>query len=80
MVATIPIPETEQVAVVITPCAPLSVRASVLILLLICTPIKAVAVVSGLLGNWYAMPASITMCVVLCLAAGLYLGLNLKRR
>ncbi|BAO29543.1 DUF2244 domain-containing protein [Sulfuritalea hydrogenivorans] len=68
MVATIRIPETEQVAVVITPYAPLSLRASVLILLLICIPIMAVAVVSGLLGNWYAMPASLTMCVVLCLA------------
>lgn len=28
----------------------------------------AVAVVSGLLGNWYALPASTTMCIVLCLA------------
>ena len=68
MVATIRIPETEQVALVITPYAPLSLRASVFILVLICTPIMAVAVVSGLLGNWYAMPASATMCIVLCLA------------
>ena len=68
MVATIRIPDTEQVVLVITPYAPLSALASVVILCLICTPIMAVAVVSGLLGNWYALPASTTMCIVLCLA------------
>lgn len=68
MVATIRIPETEQVVLVITPYAPLSALASVFILCIICTPIMAVAVVSGLLGNWYALPASTTMCIVLCLA------------
>ena len=68
MVATIRIPGTEQVAVVITPHAPLSLRASVLILFLICTPIMAVAVVSGLLGNWYALPFSAATCIALCLA------------
>lgn len=68
MVATIRIPDTEQVVLVITPYAPLSFRASVFILCLICTPIMAVAVVSGLLGNWYALPASATMCIVLCVA------------
>ncbi|MBI5901648.1 MAG: DUF2244 domain-containing protein [Rhodocyclales bacterium] len=68
MVATIRIPETEQLVLVITPYAPLSLRASVLILCLICAPIMTIAVVSGLLGNWYALPVSTTVCVVLALA------------
>ena len=68
MVATIRIPDTEQVVLVITPYAPLSLRASVVIVCLICTPIMAVALVSGLLGNWYALPVSTTMCIVLGLA------------
>lgn len=68
LVATTRIPGTEQVSLVITPYAPLSLRATLLILLVVCIPIMAVAVVSGLLGNWYAMPASASVCLVLCLA------------
>lgn len=68
LVATTRIPGTATVALVITPYAPLSLRATVLILILICTPIMAVAVISGLLGNWYAMVPSASVCLVLCLA------------
>ncbi len=68
MVATTRISGTENVALVITPYAPLSLRATVVILVLLCTPIMAVSVVSGLLGNWYALPASASMCLALCLA------------
>jgi uncharacterized membrane protein len=68
MVATIRDPETRQVALVITPYAPLSWQGSVLILLILSTLIMAGAVTSGLLGNWYAMPASATLCIVIALA------------
>ena len=68
MVATIRDPETRQLALVITPYAPLSWQASVLILLLLSTLILAGAVISGLLGHWYAMPASAAVCLALALA------------
>lgn len=54
--------------VVITPYAPMSSGASILLFVIVSTPIIGAAVVSGLLGNWYAMPASLAMVLVLGLA------------
>lgn len=68
MVATIRIPDTAQDALVITPYAPLSWPASLLLLSIICTPIMGAAIVSGIFGNWYALPVSATLCVVIGLA------------
>lgn len=68
MVATIRNPDTAQDALVITPYAPLSWPASLLILFVICAPIMSVAVVSGLLGSWYVLPASAMVCIFTGLA------------
>ena len=69
MVATIRDRKTSQVALVITPSyAPLSWQASVLILVLICGLIMSGAIISGLLGNWYAVVPSSVVCVVIALA------------
>lgn len=68
MVATIRIPDTAQDALVITPYAPLSWPASLLLLFVICAPIMGAAIVSGLFGNWLALPVSSVLCVVIGLA------------
>jgi uncharacterized membrane protein len=68
MVATIRDPETRQVALVITPYAPLSWQGSVLILLVLSTLIMSGAVLSGMLGNWYAMLPSASLCIAIALA------------
>lgn len=68
MVATIRDPETHQVALVITPYAPLSWQGSVLILLVLSTLIMSGAILSGLLGNWYAVLPSGILCIVIALA------------
>lgn len=68
MVATIRIPDTAQDALVITPYAPLSWPASLLLVFVICAPIMGAAIVSGVLGNWYALPVSSAVCVAIGLA------------
>lgn len=68
MVATLRDPETSQVALVITPYAPLSWQGSVLILLMLSALIMSGSVVSGMLGFWYPMLPSAILCIVLALA------------
>ncbi|MBI5922542.1 MAG: DUF2244 domain-containing protein [Betaproteobacteria bacterium] len=69
MVATIRNRNSNQVAFVITPSyAPASWQASILILIPICGLIMSTAIVSSLLGNWYALVPSSIVCVVLALA------------
>ena len=55
-------------ALLITPYIPLSGRGSLVVLLIVWTPILSVAGVCGLLGNWYVLPFSFGVCVVLGLA------------
>lgn len=68
MVTAIQDPKTRQVALVITPHAPLTWQGSLLILLILSTLIMGGAIISGLLGNWYAMPVSASLCIVIALA------------
>lgn len=68
MVTTIKNPDATQDALLITPYAPLSWRASLFLLFLVSTPIIGVAIVSGLLGNWYVLPVSSTLCIFIGLA------------
>lgn len=68
MVATIRDPETRQVALVITPYAPLTWQASVLILLVLSALIMSGAIVSGMLGFWYPMLPSAILCILVALA------------
>ncbi len=68
MVATTGDPGGHDACAVLTHYAPFSVRASILLFIAVSTPIIGVAVISGFLGNWYAMPASLTMVAVLGIA------------
>lgn len=68
MVATIEKPGAKQEALLLMPYAPLSWRGSLFLLLLVSIPILAVAVVCGMLGNWYVLPVSSTLCGFIGLA------------
>jgi uncharacterized membrane protein len=68
MVATIRDPETRHIALVVTPYAPLSWQASVLILLALSALIMSGAIVSGMLGFWYPLLPAAMLCIVLALA------------
>lgn len=68
MVATTGDPGGHDACAVLTPYASFSLRASVFLFIGVSIPIIVVAVISGMLGNWYAMPASLTMVAVLGIA------------
>lgn len=68
MVASIKSGDGGPDRLVITPHAALSAKESVALVVLVSIPIIAIAVICGLLGVWYVLPVSLSVCVGIAIA------------
>jgi len=72
MVTTVTDPYGRGDRLVVTPYSPLSRRESVFVFLATCMPILAVAIICGMIGNWYVLPFS--LAVIAAVGVGLRAG------